>query len=195
MPAGKRESPVTGKRRAYCEDFTLDLQACIYCELCVQVCPEDAIIMLKVQERPGFEREDLVLTMDKLYANEKEKPLYWGTATKLKAMQDPKRGMPKPEPKAKPAAKPAATAAAKPTAKPDSAAAKVDGPKAEGSKADGAKPEGSKAGGSKAEEPKASGSKPAGAASEKTDAPDKTSAADTPEPPKTDKPDPGPEAT
>ncbi|MBX2803560.1 MAG: 4Fe-4S binding protein, partial [Myxococcales bacterium] len=67
-PAGKRESPVTGKKRGYCEDFTLDLQACIYCELCVQVCPTDAIVMLRVQEEPGYSREDLVLTMDKLYA-------------------------------------------------------------------------------------------------------------------------------
>jgi S-adenosylmethionine synthetase len=33
--AKKRESPVTGKKRGYADDFTLDLQACIYCELCV----------------------------------------------------------------------------------------------------------------------------------------------------------------
>src|SRR4051812_378829 len=32
----KRESPITGKKRAYADDFTLDLSACIFCELCIQ---------------------------------------------------------------------------------------------------------------------------------------------------------------
>lgn len=91
----KKESPVTGKKRAYASDFTLDLTACIFCELCVQVCPPDAIIMTKVQEQPGFAREDLVLTMDKLYANEKQKPPAWANGTRLMAMQEP----PKPEKK------------------------------------------------------------------------------------------------
>lgn len=88
----KAESPVTGKKRGWATDFTLDLQACIYCELCIQVCPADAIVMLRTQEVPGFEREDLVLTMDKLYANETARPLYWGNGTKLMDMQDPKKG-------------------------------------------------------------------------------------------------------
>lgn len=91
VPDEKRVSPVTGKKRGYCRDFTLDLQACIYCELCVQVCPTDAIVMLRVQEEPGYEREDLVLTMDKLYANERNRPLYWGKGSLLMDMQDPKR--------------------------------------------------------------------------------------------------------
>jgi NADH-quinone oxidoreductase subunit I len=95
----KRESEATGKKRGWCADFTLDLQACIYCELCVQVCPTDAIVMLRDQETPGYSREDLVLTMDKLYANEKNRPLYWGTGSLLIAMQDPKKGLPPPPPK------------------------------------------------------------------------------------------------
>ncbi len=89
--AVKRESPHTGKKRGYADDFTLDLQACIICELCVQVCPEDAIIMTREQEQPGYEREDLFLTMDKLYANEKNKSLSWGRGKMLMAMQDPAR--------------------------------------------------------------------------------------------------------
>ena len=91
IPDQRRTSPVTGKKRQYCQDFTLDLQACIYCELCVQVCPTDAIVMLRVQEEPGYSREDLVLTMDKLYANERNKPLYWGKGSLLMEMQDPSR--------------------------------------------------------------------------------------------------------
>jgi NADH-quinone oxidoreductase subunit I len=90
----KRESEATGKKRGWASDFTLDLQACIYCELCVQVCPTDAIVMLREQETPGYSREDLVLTMDTLYENETKRPLYWGNGTLLIAMQDPKKGLP-----------------------------------------------------------------------------------------------------
>ena len=90
-PGPKVESPATGKKRGTCEDFVLDLQACIICELCVQVCPVDAIVMVRELERPAFAREDLVLTMDKLYANEHAKPLYWGSGSALMAMQDPDR--------------------------------------------------------------------------------------------------------
>jgi NADH-quinone oxidoreductase subunit I len=98
--AEKHESPVTGKRRGYATDFVLDLNACIFCELCVQVCPTDAIIMCRAPEQPGYSREDLCLTMDRLYQNEGGKPATWATGTKLMEMQDPKRGQSKP---AKPA--------------------------------------------------------------------------------------------
>jgi NADH-quinone oxidoreductase subunit I len=98
IPGGRKESPVTGKKRGYCDDFTLDLNACIVCELCVQVCPTDAILMLSAPEAPGFGREDLVLTMDKLYENEKLNSNSWATGALLVEMQNPKRGLPKPEP-------------------------------------------------------------------------------------------------
>lgn len=70
VPGGKRESPNTGKKRGWCDDFDLDLTACIVCELCVQVCPVDAIVMCRVPNEPSFAREDLLLTMDRLYQNE-----------------------------------------------------------------------------------------------------------------------------
>jgi NADH-quinone oxidoreductase subunit I len=94
---GKRESPISGKKRGYADDFVLDLNACIYCELCVQVCPTDAIVMTREPEVPAYGREDLVLTMAKLYANEKSKHRAWGDATRLNGMQVP----PKPPPTAK----------------------------------------------------------------------------------------------
>jgi NADH-quinone oxidoreductase subunit I len=97
--AEKKESPVSGKRRGYAKDFTLDLNACIFCELCVQVCPTDAIIMTRSPETPGYSREELVLTMDRLYQNETDKPPAWGKATNLMEMQDPKRGAAKEEAK------------------------------------------------------------------------------------------------
>jgi len=104
---GKRESPISGKKRGYADDFVLDLNACIYCELCVQVCPTDAIVMTREPELPAYGREDLVLTMAKLYANEKSKQRAWGDATRLNGMQVP----PKPPAAAKPAAAPAPASA------------------------------------------------------------------------------------
>jgi NADH-quinone oxidoreductase subunit I len=95
VSAKKRESPATGKKRGWIDDFTLDLQACIYCELCVAVCPTDAILMKRVQEAPGFDREDLVMTMDKLYANEHGKPATWATGSSLREHGDPKRNLDK----------------------------------------------------------------------------------------------------
>lgn len=116
-PGPKKESPATGKKRGYCDDFTLDLNACIYCELCVQVCPTDAILMMREKETPGFVREDLVLTMDKLYANEKSKHVTWATGTLLIKMQE----APKVD-RAAAAAAPAAAAAAPPAAIAEAAA-------------------------------------------------------------------------
>ena len=104
---GKRESPISKKKRGYADDFTLDLSACIFCELCVQVCPTDAIVMTREQEVPAYSREDLVLTMPKLYANEKSKHRAWGDATRLNEMQ-------KVPPPPKPASAPAPVAAAAP---------------------------------------------------------------------------------
>lgn len=103
----KKESPATGKKRGWCEDFTLDLNACIFCELCVQVCPVDAIVMTREKETPGYSREDLVLTMDKLYANEKSKTATWATGTLLMEGQEPPKA---PRPAPAPAAPAAPTA-------------------------------------------------------------------------------------
>jgi NADH-quinone oxidoreductase subunit I len=125
--AGKRESPITGKKRGYADDFVLDLTACIYCELCVQVCPTNAIVMTREPEVPGWSREDLVLTMERLYANGKAKPRAWSDGSKLMGMQEAGRTAPPPKPAhhahkpeaavAKPADAPVSKAADAPAAK------------------------------------------------------------------------------
>ena len=84
--APKRESKVTGKKRGIVDDFVLDLGACCFCELCVQVCPEDALVMIQVPERAALRREDLVLTMARLYENE-PRPQAWALGSRLMDMQ------------------------------------------------------------------------------------------------------------
>lgn len=123
----KRDSPITGKKRSYADDFTLDLSACIFCELCVQVCPTDAIVMTREQEPPAYGRESLVLTMAKLYENEKTKTRAWGDGTKLMEMQTPPKP-PKPAPVAGAAV--AAPVAGTPAAAPVAAAPVVAVPAA-----------------------------------------------------------------
>lgn len=110
---GKRESPATGKKRQYSDEFTLDLAACIQCELCVQVCNSDAIIMVREPEQPVYLREDLVLDLDRLRANARERTAAWGTGSVLQEMQDSK---PKPKEEAKPKEEPKAKEEAKPVA-------------------------------------------------------------------------------
>jgi formate hydrogenlyase subunit 6/NADH:ubiquinone oxidoreductase subunit I len=137
---GKRESPVTGKKRQYADKFILDLNACIGCELCIQVCNSDAIVMVREQEIPAFDREDLVLDLEKLRANAKAKKAAWGKGTVLQGMQEP----PKP-PKAEKAEGDAKPAAAKPAAAKPAPAAKPAEAKPEGEAKAGAKPAEAKA--------------------------------------------------
>ncbi len=86
---GKRESPVTGKKRAYVDEFVLDLSACIQCELCIQVCNSDAIRMTREPEVPVLCREDLVLDLERLRENAKRKTASWGKGSMLQEAQEP----------------------------------------------------------------------------------------------------------
>lgn len=88
----RRDSPKTGKKRAYPTSFSIDLNACMFCELCVQVCPSDAITMMARHQESTFSREELVLTLEKLLENAKVGQVSWASASRLKEMQDPSRG-------------------------------------------------------------------------------------------------------
>lgn len=98
---GKRESPVTGKKRAYVDEFVLDLSACIQCELCVQVCNSNAIVMVREPEKPAFTREELVLDLEKLRANAHVKTAAWARGTLLQDAQEPPKAEKKPAPAVK----------------------------------------------------------------------------------------------
>jgi NADH-quinone oxidoreductase subunit I len=85
----RRESPATGKKRGYAKSFTLDQSACLYCELCVQVCSEDAIVMTRTPLDPSYGRSSLCLDKERLFENAKSRPISWANASRLASMQAP----------------------------------------------------------------------------------------------------------
>ena len=72
------------------------------CELCIQVCPTDAIVMTRALAPAASARDGLLLTKDRLMANGQEllaEPSLTSEATpgKLREWTDAARGLPKPE--------------------------------------------------------------------------------------------------
>ena len=55
------------EKRNFAKTFTLELYACEFCELCVQVCPTDAIIMMKSFDVATSDRRELLLDKDRLH--------------------------------------------------------------------------------------------------------------------------------
>ena len=77
------------EKRNYAKTFTLELYACEFCELCVQVCPTDAIIMLKTFDLATSDRRELLLDKDRLHALGQQFQPSWATGNKLREMQRP----------------------------------------------------------------------------------------------------------
>ena len=98
------------EKRNWAKTFTLELYACEFCELCVQVCPTDAIIMMKSFDLATSDRREMLLDKDRLHAIGLTFAPSWATGNKLRDMQAP----PKP---AKGEAKAHGTAAAPAEAK------------------------------------------------------------------------------
>jgi NADH-quinone oxidoreductase subunit I len=96
--------------RNYAKTFSLELYACEFCELCVQVCPTDAIVMMKSFDLATTDRRELLLDKDRLHAIGLQHKASWATGNLLRDMQAP------PAPPKKPAAEgsEAAKAAARP---------------------------------------------------------------------------------
>lgn len=91
--------------RNYAKSFSLELYACEFCELCVQVCPTDAIVMTKSFDMATTDRRELLMDKDRLHAIGLQHQQSWGTGNRLRDMQAP------PAPPKKPAAEAPAAAA------------------------------------------------------------------------------------
>jgi NADH-quinone oxidoreductase chain I len=77
------------EKRNFAKTFTLELYACEFCELCVQVCPTDAIIMLKTFDLATADRRALLLDKDRLHALGLQHEPSWATGNRLRDMQAP----------------------------------------------------------------------------------------------------------
>jgi len=61
-----RKTPEGSKKKLEVEDFTLNLEACMFCGLCTDVCPNTSIVMTNFYEMATKNRDDIFLTMEKL---------------------------------------------------------------------------------------------------------------------------------
>ena len=77
------------EKRNFAKTFTLELYACEFCELCVQVCPTDAIIMMKSFDLATADRRELLLDKDRLHTIGLDFEPSWATGTGLRDMQTP----------------------------------------------------------------------------------------------------------
>ena len=77
------------EKRNWAKTFTLELYACEFCELCVQVCPTDAIIMLKTFDLATVDRRQMLLDKDRLHALGLQHDPSWATGNRLRDMQAP----------------------------------------------------------------------------------------------------------
>ena len=88
-PAVIKVEMLKSEKRNYAKSFTLELYACEFCELCVQVCPTDAIVMMKSFDMPTTDRRELLLDKDRLHAIGLTFEQSWATGNKLRDMQGP----------------------------------------------------------------------------------------------------------
>jgi NADH-quinone oxidoreductase subunit I len=78
-----------GEKRNYAKTFTLELYACEFCELCVQVCPTDAIVMMKSFDLSTADRREMLLDKDRLHAIGLAHEASWATGNRLRDAQAP----------------------------------------------------------------------------------------------------------
>jgi NADH-quinone oxidoreductase subunit I len=88
-PAVIKVEMLKTETRNYAKTFTLELYACEFCELCVQVCPTDAIVMMKSFDLSTTDRREWLLDKDRLHAIGQQFPASWATGNRLRDMQAP----------------------------------------------------------------------------------------------------------
>jgi NADH-quinone oxidoreductase subunit I len=88
-PAVIKVEMLKAEKRNYAKTFTLELYACEFCELCVQVCPTDAIIMMKSFDLATADRREMLLDKDRLHVIGLQYEPSWATGNLLRDMQQP----------------------------------------------------------------------------------------------------------
>jgi len=88
-PAVIKVEMLKAEKRNYAKTFMLELYACEFCEMCVQVCPTDAIIMMKSFDMATSDRRTMLLDKDRLHAIGLEHQPSWATGNLLRDMQAP----------------------------------------------------------------------------------------------------------
>jgi len=61
-----KKAPEGSKKKLDIEDFTIDLEACMFCGLCADACPNTSLVMTNFYEMASGEKEDIFMTMQKL---------------------------------------------------------------------------------------------------------------------------------
>src|SRR5687768_14690852 len=88
-PAVIKVEMLKSEKRNYAKTFTLELYACEFCELCVQVCPTDAIVMMKSFDMATADRREMLLDKDRLHEIGEKYDASWATGNRLRDMQAP----------------------------------------------------------------------------------------------------------
>src|SRR4051794_23338216 len=88
-PAVIKVEMLKAEKRNYAKTFILELYACEFCELCVQVCPTDAIVMMKSFDLSTSDRREMLLDKDRLHAIGLAHEASWATGNRLRDMQQP----------------------------------------------------------------------------------------------------------
>jgi NADH-quinone oxidoreductase subunit I len=92
-PAVIKVEMLKAEKRNFAKTFTLELYACEFCELCVQVCPTDAIVMMKSFDLSTSDRREMLLDKDRLHAIGLQHQPSWASGNLLRDMQTPPKAI------------------------------------------------------------------------------------------------------
>ena len=68
MPPGPQGSPETGNVEKAPHEFEINMLRCIFCGYCQEVCPEEAIFLMKDYSLTGTSRDEMIYDKEKLLA-------------------------------------------------------------------------------------------------------------------------------